>query len=152
MIQEFANPERNAGFCHVSRSCVCPFEIRHPIVRCRNVRPAIREKEADPYNYLLLALRERLITIFPPLHNENRFIPLQPPPRLGVPRESAESLEPSMPPQAALICDRLNAGTLRAIGDRREALVWKDMDRTKYQTAEKIMGFESSTRQTGGLI
>ena len=74
MIQKLANPERNAGFCHVSRSCVCSFEIRHPIVRCRNVRPAICEKEADPYNYLLLALRERLITTCPPLHNENRFI------------------------------------------------------------------------------
>ncbi len=45
MIQKFANSERNAGFCHVSRACACSFEIRHSIVRCRNFRPAIREKK-----------------------------------------------------------------------------------------------------------
>jgi len=45
MIQKFANPERNAEFCYVSRGRVYFIETRRPTAPCRNVRPVICEKK-----------------------------------------------------------------------------------------------------------
>lgn len=68
MIQEFANPERNARFCNLSRSCTYSSEIRHSIVRYRNFRPAIREKKPiHTIVYLWLSQKgsSKLILHFP---------------------------------------------------------------------------------------
>jgi hypothetical protein len=104
MIQKCANPECGAEFRYVSRGRLCSFELRQPIAPCRDVPPAICERKPSHAAISLHFTMKTGLSVVAVSETAGS-------------RGTSDSLEPSLPPEADLGRDLVNASILHV--DRR---------------------------------
>ena len=116
MIQKCANPECDAEFLYVSRGRLFSFELRHPIAPCRDVPPAICERKPShaAIHFWLCENCSSTLSLHFTMKTGLSVVAVS---ETAGSRGTSESLKPSLPPEADLGRDLVNASILHV--DRR---------------------------------